>query len=68
MNKSPRYYVGMFLTLVGTVLMTDVAWNTNTGINSLKSIFTDFRFYIGLALIVIACLLPLRGREKDLKQ
>jgi hypothetical protein len=67
MKRSPRYYVIMLITIVGTVLITDAVWNTGREISSLKYILTDFRLYIGIVLIILSCLLIPRDREKDLK-
>lgn len=63
MKKSPRYYLNLIITTIGSVLIANAIW-AGGGPHSLKYILTDFRFYIGIILVLLAYYLPIQSTEK----
>ena len=61
MRRSPKYWVGFYVSLVGFLLVWEIVRNMSNGSILWRGIFSDYRFYLGIILSALGFLLQNAG-------
>jgi hypothetical protein len=56
MRRSLKYYISLFFSIVGAIFIWETFKNMIGG-SPLKTIFVDYRLYVGIILLSLGCFL-----------